>query len=85
MVQLSYNFDYQKLFGRMKSMGFSQRKLAHKIGISEGSMSIKLREKPFSQNEIKNICKVLNIPDSEMVAYFFTDKVQKTEQSEVFV
>lgn len=82
MSKPKYEFDYENLFGRMKANRFSQRKLAEAIGISEGSMSIKLKGKPFTQDEIKSMCKVLQIPDSEMATYFFKVKVQKTEQKQ---
>jgi hypothetical protein len=82
MNKPKYEFDYQKLFGRMKAYRFSQHKLAQAIGVSDGTMSVKLKDKPFTQDEIKSICKVLEIPDKEMASYFFKVKVQKTEQKQ---
>ncbi|ADG39939.1 hypothetical protein LKI_01980 [Leuconostoc kimchii IMSNU 11154] len=73
-------FDYERLYGRIKSKGFNQSSLSREIGISAASLTNKLKGVPFRQDEILNICKVLDISDNEMAAYFFTVKVQKTEQ-----
>lgn len=73
-------FDYERLYGRMKSKGFNQSSLSRKIGISPASLTNKLKGVPFRQDEMLNICKALDISDNEMAAYFFTVKVQKTEQ-----
>ncbi|CAK1254609.1 MULTISPECIES: DUF739 family protein [Fructobacillus] len=74
-------FNYERLYGRMKSKGFNQSSLARKIGISAGTMTNKLKGQPFKQDEILNICNVLDIADEDMSSYFFTIKVQKTEQA----
>lgn len=73
-------FDYERLYGRMKSKGFNQSSLAREIGISPASLTNKLKGTPFRQDEMMNICKVLDIGDEEMATYFFTVNVQKTEQ-----
>ncbi|MFT9455733.1 MAG: DUF739 family protein [Liquorilactobacillus hordei] len=83
MEKLEYKFDYEKLFGRMKVYRYSQKALAQSIGISNGSMSVKLNGKPFSQNEIKSICRTLDIEDEEIASYFFKVNVQKTERKQI--
>lgn len=79
-------FDYSKLLGRIKEFGYTQETLAKEIGITESSMSLKLTNKtPFKQIEIRLICKVLNIPVSEIGVYFFAPKVRKTRTEEAEV
>ncbi|MCT3055136.1 DUF739 family protein [Leuconostoc citreum] len=75
-------FDYERLYGRMKSNGYNQSSLAREIGISPASLTNKLKGVPFRQDEMLNICKALNIDDKEMATYFFTIKVQKTERNQ---
>ena len=65
-------FKYWKLLGRIKECGFTQAQLAKAIGISEYTLSTKLNNKfSFKQEEIIAICKVLNIPVSEIGDYFY--------------
>lgn len=69
-------FDYSKLLGRIKEFGHTQETLAKEIGITESSMSMKLNNKAyFKQIEIRLICGVLEIPDSEIGVYFFALRV----------
>lgn len=70
-------FDYSKLLGRIKECGFTQETLAKEVGISKGTMSLKLNNKAnFGQVEIFAICVALKIPTHEIGAYFFTKKVR---------
>lgn len=65
-------FKYQKLLGRLKEKGLSQFQLAQNIGIAEATLNAKLNGKSyFRQNEIVKICESLDIPGSEVNAYFF--------------
>ena len=65
-------FNYSKLLGRMKECGFTQEQLAKAIGINKGTLSMKLNNRfSFSQDEILAICKVLNIPVSEIGEFFY--------------
>ena len=65
-------FNYLKLLGRIRECGLTQAQLAKAIGISQYTMSAKLNNKfSFSQEEIIAICKVLNIPISEIGDYFY--------------
>lgn len=72
-------FDYSKLLGRIKEFGYTQETLAKEIGITESSMSLKLNNKAyFKQIEIRRICKVLSIADSEIGVYFFALEVRES-------
>ena len=65
-------FDYSKLLGRMRECGFTQEKLAKAIGINKATLSVKLNNRfSFSQEEILDICKLLNIPICEISDYFY--------------
>lgn len=65
-------FNYSKLLGRMKECGFTQEQLAKAIGKNKATISAKLNNKfSFSQDEILAICKVLNIPISEIGEFFY--------------
>lgn len=65
--------DYSKLLGLIREKGLTQVELAGKIGVSAVTMNKKLRgHTDFTQGEIASICKVLNIPDDSIAAYFFT-------------
>ncbi|MBE6618410.1 MAG: DUF739 family protein [Ruminococcaceae bacterium] len=65
-------FNYSKLLGRIKECGLTQEQLAKAIGISKATLSAKLNNKfNFDTAEMIAICKVLNIPTSEIHEYFF--------------
>lgn len=71
-------FNYAKLLGRIRECGLTQRFLAKKIGINEGTLSAKLNNQfAFTVTEMNAICKALDIPKSEIGVYFFDEKVQK--------
>lgn len=66
-------FDYSKLLGRMREMGFTQEKLAKAIGINESTLHCKLNNKSyFNAREIDAICAVLHIPNCEIGTYFYS-------------
>lgn len=74
-------WDYSKLEGRIKECGFTQSSLAKQVKISVSTFSEKLNNKYcFSMKEIDAISNALDIPKEEIGVYFFTQKVQKTEQ-----
>ena len=76
-------FDYSKLLGRIKECGHTQKSLSEEVGISEGTMSLKLNnESFFSQKEILKICDVLGLAYTEIGAYFFTLKVRNLRTSD---
>lgn len=71
-------FDYSKLLGRIKEMGYTQGSLAEEIGTSESTMSLKLNNRAaFTQPDIWRLCRALAIPGHQIGVYFFTPKVQK--------
>lgn len=73
-------FNYSKLLGRMRECGYTQEQLAKAIGINKATLSTKLNNRfSFSQEEILAICKVLNIPISEISEYFYAMEVQNSE------
>ena len=66
-------FNHSKLLGRIRECGYTQGQLAKAIGISEFSLSKKLKNKSkFDSAEMLAIGKVLNIPLDEFGEYFFT-------------
>lgn len=74
--------DYSKLLGRIKEKGFTQASVARMIKVSPTTMNGKLNgHVEFSQSEIRNLCKVLHIQDSDIPAFFFTEKLEKTQDS----
>lgn len=66
-------YNYRKLRGRIIEKFGSQDNFAKVIGISNNSLSKKLNCKTgFSQSDITNWSKLLEIDSSEYGAYFFT-------------
>lgn len=66
--------NYSKLLGRIREKGLTQKQLAEKIGITHGTLSVKLNEKyPFTTRDINAICKVLDISKGEIGDYFFAE------------
>ena len=69
-------YNYSKLLGLMKEKGYTQASLADKINISECSMNLSLNNKRnFRQDEISNICTILNIENSKIEEYFFASNI----------
>lgn len=69
-------WDYSKLKGRTKEMGYRQEDVGIAIGLTPATYSQKLNHKTeFKQSEIDDICKFLDIPEKEITNYFFTAKV----------
>ena len=65
-------FNHSKLLGRLKERGITQEQLAKEIGKNKGTLSAKLNGQfSFTTEEIDDICKVLNIANEEIGAYFF--------------
>jgi DNA-binding Xre family transcriptional regulator len=65
--------NYNKLKGRMAELGLTQTSLAASIKINESTMSQKLCGKSaFTTTQIDEICKVLDIANEDIGAYFFT-------------
>ena len=74
-------FDYNKLRGRIKEKCGTQDAFAAKLGIGRVSLSQSLNNaRDFSGDEIYRSCEILGISREQIPVYFFTQKVQKTEQ-----
>jgi DNA-binding XRE family transcriptional regulator len=66
-------YNYSKLLGRIKECGYTQERLAKEINKSEYTISAKINNRGFfSQAEMDSICKVLDIPSTEIGTYFFS-------------
>lgn len=75
-------YDYSKLRGRITEKLGSNRIFAEKLGISDTALYNKLQNRvPFNQDEIlKAITEdVLDIEDTEIRKYFFTQKLGKNQ------
>jgi transcriptional regulator with XRE-family HTH domain len=65
-------FNNSKLLGRMKERGITQEQLAKEIEKDKSTVNSKLNGKyAFTAKEIDDICKVLDISNSEIGDYFF--------------
>ncbi|MBO7250846.1 MAG: DUF739 family protein [Clostridia bacterium] len=65
-------FNYSKLLGRIKECGLNQEKLAAALDKDKSTISAKLNNQSyFTQKEIDEICKILDIPNEAIVDYFF--------------
>ena len=72
--------DYSKLLGRIREKRMTQADVARKIRISPTTLNGKLNgHVEFSQSEIRNLCKALEIHDAEIPAFFFTEELGKTQ------
>jgi transcriptional regulator with XRE-family HTH domain len=70
--------EYGKLLGRIREKGFTQEQLANLVGMTPGTMSMKLNNQAyFKQKEIIEISDALGIPYSEIGEYFFVREVRK--------
>lgn len=65
-------YNYSKLLGRIRECGLTQEQLAKAIGKNKGTISAKVNNQfSFTQEEMDDICRVLEIPNEEIGAYFF--------------
>lgn len=65
--------DTNKLKGAIKSKGLTQREFAEKLGITEQTLSKKLKVGRFDSNEIFAMIKLLDLHDP--MSIFFVDEV----------
>lgn len=73
-------FDYSKLLGRIREYGYTQKTLAAAVKMSVSQLNQCLKSKSnFKHIKILAICKVLDIPVSEIGAYFYALKTRKAE------
>lgn len=69
---IAMKFNYSKLLGKIKECGLTQEQLAKAIDKDKSTLSSKLNGKyAFTTIEIDDICKVLDISNSEIGEYFF--------------
>lgn len=77
-------FDYSKLAGRIREKFGTQKAFAKKLGISEGTLSLKMTNYTyFSQAEIKKAVQLLELDPGMVTDYFFTPRVKKHKQKGV--
>jgi len=75
-------YDFSKLRGRIREKYKTESAFSDAIGMSQNSLSKKLNSKiNFVQDEIDKAITLLDIPDSEISTYFFTQEVQQTEHT----
>lgn len=71
-------YDYRRLRGRIVERYGTLKKFAVAMGWSERTLSLKMNCKVFwKQPEITKAAKLLEIPSSEVLEYFFSQKVQE--------
>ena len=72
------SYDYSKLKGRIAEKCGTQAVLAKQIGWSERTLSLKMNGKiAFSQADIEDMVRVLDIKRKDIQAYFFAVNVQE--------
>lgn len=65
-------FNYSKLRGRIKELGFSESEIAKKINISKATISSRFNgNSEFSSKETDCLIDLLQISDNEIKDYFF--------------
>lgn len=66
-------FNYSKLRGKIYEKYKTAAEFAAALGISASALSYRLSGRTeFTQAEILKSCKLLEIPDEDVVFYFFT-------------
>jgi len=74
-------FCYDKLRGKIREIFGTQDKFAAALGMSPGTLSLKLNNvSEFTQQEMVNAIHLLHEPPESVNQYFFTTEVRKTEQ-----
>ena len=75
--------SYAKLRGKIKEVFGANEAFAKALGMDTSTLSLKLNNRsPWKREEIEDACVVLGIPVEEVYLYFFTKKVEKTQQEE---
>lgn len=75
-VQLGsfHQSPFWRLRTRFRDYGLFDAELAQVTGIAQSTLSRRMRgAQPWTSDEIKTICQVLNIPQEQIGAYFFPD------------
>ena len=64
--------EKNKLLGRIREYGFTQKQLAESIGITSVTLAKKLKGyRDFKGKEIEEISVILEIPNADLHKYFF--------------
>ena len=80
---MSNSYNYNKLKGKIKEKCGSQQQYAILLGLSSSSISGKLNNFiSFSQDEISESIKILQLGLKEIGDYFFTTKVEDNSTKE---
>lgn len=76
-------YDYSKLRGKIREISGSEKSFSLFIGVDRSVLSQKLNHKyEFKQSEIVSIINALGLSISDIPTYFFTKKIEKTQQKE---
>ena len=76
-------FNYNKLRGKIREKFIRQDEFAKAIGMSKTTLSQKLNNvTQFTQKEIVRAMNALDLPYTEVDAYFFSQEIQKTVQTQ---
>ena len=71
-------YDYSKLRGKIIEIFGNISNFCKSMQLSETTVYSKLHHKTeFTQSQVLNACKLLNIPLNKMHIYFFETKVKK--------
>ena len=66
-------FDYSKLLGRIRELGYTQKTLAAVVKMSVSQLNQCLKNKAnFKHTKILAICKVLGIPSARLERIFMS-------------
>ena len=79
---MSCNYDYRKLRGRIKEKFGTQSEFSKKLGLSE--VSVINQDNSVHRcglEEMENAISILEIPNTDIHAYFFTHEVKKNSTS----
>lgn len=78
------SYDYSKLRGRIIEKYGTAKAFGDEMHWSEPTLYNKLCNNSYwKQDEINKASELLDISDKQIVTYFFTKKVSKTEHEEI--
>ena len=69
----------KELRGQIAKKGLSQRKMAQKLGITEKTFYVKMKEGVFRTDELETMANVLCIPKSNIGLLFCDDTIRGEE------
>lgn len=74
MKEKTTQLDYSKLKKKIVEKYGSLCRFAEVLGLSKSTLSRRFNESSFLLSEVRAIKRLLDIPDSEAMSYFFTFK-----------